>query len=384
MQDQLKRSDPSDDGQSPKRDADRSLWSRWYDRGRHLLASELYPRLGCSVAISSVVGRRKIGEIDRSHIRDFGLGFPTPARSLDLRTFAPYFADYRRETLHLARMDPRRDSSRAFFYMAQREFADQVAAVRFDRLEALYDPGFVRAATPLLVFSIGRCGSTLLSELILESGLHAFSEPDIFSQTAELCGETGRRLGHSAEKTRAIREKVLGVMLASLYARAGGPGVCVKMRSGAAAAFREILEVYPGADSVFLFRGVESWARSWITAFEARTDLMVATLTRCVTALDVAHEAGLAHRVAWYEEILADPEATCRRILGEAAGSGDLRSVMASDSQKSTRLSTTRLDRRRADEAERIATGLEAFLRVWREAQPKALLRKHGLDGLLA
>lgn len=336
------------------------------------------------MAVSSVVERRKVGEIDRSHIRDFKLGFPSPARSLDLRTFAPYFADYRWEALHFARMDPERDNSRAFFYMAQREFADRIAAVRFDRLGALYDPTFVRAATPLLIFSVGRCGSTLLSELILASGIYAFSEPDIFSQTAELCGETGRRLGHSPEKTRAIREKVLGVTLASLYARAGGSAVCVKMRSGAAAAFREIVEVYPRADSVFLFRGVESWARSWITAFEARTDLMVATLTRCVTALDFAHEAGLAHRVAWYEEILADPAATCRRILGAAAGMGDLRSVMTSDSQEGTRLSTSRLDRRRADEAERIAAGVEAFMGAWREAQPRALLRKHGLDGLLA
>jgi hypothetical protein len=64
-----------------------------------------------------------------------------------------------------------------FFYQAQRHLARSVIKVPFDALpEAV--------ASPTLIFSIGRCGSTLLHRAFDAAGVRTVSEPDYFTQAA--------------------------------------------------------------------------------------------------------------------------------------------------------------------------------------------------------
>jgi hypothetical protein len=70
------------------------------------------------------------------------------------------------------------DISRAtFFYQAQRQYARSVLKVPF---ESLPDG----PASPALIFSIGRCGSTLLVRALEAAGMRAVSEPDFYRQAA--------------------------------------------------------------------------------------------------------------------------------------------------------------------------------------------------------
>jgi hypothetical protein len=68
-------------------------------------------------------------------------------------------------------------SDEVFFYQAQRQYARSVIRVPLELLPA-------GPASPALIFSIGRCGSTLLVKALQAAGLRAVSEPDFFRQAA--------------------------------------------------------------------------------------------------------------------------------------------------------------------------------------------------------
>lgn len=74
-------------------------------------------------------------------------------------------------------------SSEVFFYQAQREFATSVIRLPIEMLP-------VGPPSPVLIFSIGRCGSTLLVNASRAAGLAAVSEPDFFRQAA-YCHSSG-------------------------------------------------------------------------------------------------------------------------------------------------------------------------------------------------
>ncbi len=64
-----------------------------------------------------------------------------------------------------------------FFYQAQRRLARTVVKVPVDALPEAH-------ASPTLIFSIGRCGSTLLFRAFEAAGVRIVSEPDFFTQAA--------------------------------------------------------------------------------------------------------------------------------------------------------------------------------------------------------
>lgn len=64
-----------------------------------------------------------------------------------------------------------------FFYQAQRQYARSVIEVPFESLSQ--EPG-----SPTLIFSIGRCGSTLLAKALEATGQRVVSEPDFYRQAA--------------------------------------------------------------------------------------------------------------------------------------------------------------------------------------------------------
>ena len=64
-----------------------------------------------------------------------------------------------------------------FLYQAQRQFARSVIKVPYDALPEA-------PASPTLIFSIGRCGSTLLHKAFEAAGVRTVSEPDYFRQAA--------------------------------------------------------------------------------------------------------------------------------------------------------------------------------------------------------
>ena len=51
-----------------------------------------------------------------------------------------------------------------------------------------------QGSAPILLFSPGRCGSTLLSQLLFDGGISNVSEPDFYTQLTSVAGASAFRV----------------------------------------------------------------------------------------------------------------------------------------------------------------------------------------------
>lgn len=110
----------------------------------------------------------------------------------------PYCLDDRRRRLLLVEVEEHVDLLTAdpFFYEAQRDHAVRMHAVAYSDVARLADTLLPADAAPSPVFlhSTGRCGSTLLSQMLAATGaLQSVSEPDFYSQATILSRLSGGR-----------------------------------------------------------------------------------------------------------------------------------------------------------------------------------------------
>jgi hypothetical protein len=357
-----------------------SLVRRIEQKSCRVLGSRVYPTLGWSVSTARVLGRTGEGEIAQARLGDFRLGVPRPVTSPPVARYLPYCIDRRSELLCLAELDAVDEEARPFLYMAQRDFAKRVALVPFRSLTRLQAPERLAGAKPVLVFSIGRCGSTLLSRLLDAATLKAYSEPDVFNQAAIL----GRPEGGGDER---LRDLALSFALSRFEDHAQGRRVAFKFRSQSLRFFHDLDSAFPRARHVFVLRGVAEWTRSWISAFGRHDDEMLQRLHAVVEALEGAQRDGRKPGVLWYEDIARDPIAACAEVLGEAPPAlalAAIRAAAASDSQAGTRLSVESRRTANRDGGAALAADTRAFLDAWHAVQPRARLEALGLEGLIA
>jgi len=145
-----------------------------------------------------------------------------------------------------------------FYYLAQYQHAQRVIAVPYDTLHRLADglPG--GAGNLVLVYSVGRCGSTLISQSFKAvPGVLSYSEPDVYTQIAmlrhrnrsreqeylRLIGSCTRMLRRDAA-TMVLKFRAGGIHLADLFHRS-----------------------YPEARNIFLHRHAERWLESMNAGF---------------------------------------------------------------------------------------------------------------------
>lgn len=103
----------------------------------------------------------------------------------------PYCLDDHRRCLLLVETPKSVDLLTAdpFFYEAQRDYAVRIHAVAYSDVARLADALLPadHAPTPVFLHSTGRCGSTLLSQLLATTGdIQSISEPDFYSQAVIL------------------------------------------------------------------------------------------------------------------------------------------------------------------------------------------------------
>lgn len=310
--------------------------------------------------------------------RDFLLGPPISANCFPLRDATAYIADYAtrelqfvvcpRDTLRLT--DP-------FFYMAQRQAAVSVTRVKFDLLHRLYPPADPSTLRPLIVLSMGRCGSTLLGRMLGCNGSATISESDIFSQTPGLGGHIAASLRRSREQAAQDAIGVLRTAVQSFAAQAQCPSdrLVLKMRTHANIAARRIAEAFPNARFVFLFREIEAWVRSFVAAFRVPAEGLVDILRNAILACEHLHRRGVSLAILSYEDIVRDPEAALRRIWGTQVPlppdlTAAIAAIIASDSQESTSLSRSALKRQDPALAALKQQTLDAFRTKWQSARP--------------
>lgn len=141
-----------------------------------------------------------------------------------------------------------------FYYLAQKQHAGRVYTLPYAEFSALAqtlpDPEHL-----ILLYSVGRCGSTLLCRALGALGdVTTVSEPDTYTHIAGMRPPDGSR---DAELTELVRSATR-FHAHSTSARA----VLLKFRSQCIEMADLLHRAFPNADALFLSRDLEGWVRS--------------------------------------------------------------------------------------------------------------------------
>jgi hypothetical protein len=295
------------------------------------------------------------------------VGEASPEQVIDNPHVSLYALDPERQQALFVETPPGRDLlAHPFLYQAQAEHATRVIAVPyplfFDWAERA-----PRASQVVLVYSSGRCGSTLLSRLFQEVDVMlSLSEPDAFTQINDLV-LWGKLTARDAMPLLAAA--------ARHYWKAGlKPGaswLVMKLRSQLNALTETLDAAVPEARPLYMYRNAEdviasylrvagkpatvAWLKGWLAAVMApkRNSWSVEDIfaDHGHLGLQVIYWAWVAEqylamrgrgrdvRAIRYEELVAAPD----RVMGELFRTWGLRwdeaisrRVMAEDSQKGT------------------------------------------------
>jgi len=169
-------------------------------------------------------------------------------------------------------------SGAVFFYQAQRDHARSVIKVPF---ESLPDG----PASPALMFSIGRCGSTLLVKALEAAGVRAVSEPDVYTQAA--CEQP---------RDTSLKRPIAGATRLLPYS-------VIKLRMECINAPLLIAGAFSAPRIMFILREPAAWSASLRRLSRNSLDLgwAVAQLRRGLLALDELARNYVV-RICYYED----------------------------------------------------------------------------------
>ena len=150
----------------------------------------------------------------------------------------------------------------AFVYNDQHRLARRVMVVPFDQLASLA----ARVTPPekvIFLFSIGRCGSTLASNVLNEvPGVWGLSEPDAYSRLIMANYSDDQRLGYPRDQVVELIRACTTLLFRPPAARKATV-LAVKFRSQALFQADLYHQALPEAACVFLYRDALGWANSF-------------------------------------------------------------------------------------------------------------------------
>jgi|LauGreSBDMM110SN_4_FD.fasta_scaffold02846_2 hypothetical protein len=281
----------------------------------------------------------------------------------------PYCIDFNSNVLiHSVGVDPVEASKATFQYDYIRKNAQSFL---YTPLESLRNRAPKINISAVLLFSPGRCGSTLLSKLIAEIGVPSISEPDIYSQAASYFSSNDK--SHTqANEVRHMLEWANFFQL-SPFLKMGSPNVLIKLRSHVNAGPRIVLSSFPGPrKTIFLKRDFHSWCISRMRAFgntiESNLDIYIRSL-RCLRFLLKNSDC----LVLDYHDLSEKPETVLHKLsvfFGTPIIMDQVKDVLGRDSQADTNLARDKVrNGLSADE-------MEAIDNIWRHHAPHDLLKE--------
>jgi hypothetical protein len=274
---------------------------------------------------------------------------------------------------------PEVDLSQApFYYQAQFEHAQRLIALPYEALHHLAQNRRPQDEALILIYSVGRCGSTLLSRVFnLPENVLSLSEPDVFTQIVTLRERDGRR------------DEELAGLLADCVAVLCKPSSqktptfwALKFRSFGIEIADLLHRTYPKAKLIFLYRHAESWAQSITRTFQSDDPASAKMMQRFFEALDrfipllpvymartpgglsaiellsllwlsvmqrymALREQGIQMVATRYEDLRAAPQLLYRRLFDYCGlpmpDPVELERVLASDSQAGSILARSRV-----------------------------------------
>jgi hypothetical protein len=261
---------------------------------------------------------------------------------------SPYCFDLANRTLLCVSTPDISDAT--FFYQAQRQQARTVIKVPFDALPE-------ETGSPALIFSIGRCGSTLLVRALQAAGVRTVSEPDFFTQAA---------CQHPPDAS--LRRVLAGATRLLPYS-------VIKLRLECNNAPLLLAGAFDSPRIMFILRDPVDWAASLRRLSRNSLDLgwAVGQLGRSLWALDELTRS-YAVRICYYEDFRALDPGTIADVLSWTGGSGAvstqaLQAIAARDAQEGTIVSRASVRDVPDDLPFR-----DAFRRQWSQSRPVELI----------
>jgi hypothetical protein len=211
--------------------------------------------------------------IEEKH-REFDVGVVSPADfrvrdggAIDPRSLLQqpnltlYCLDFDNRQALFVETPPECDLSRApFLYQAQYDAARRLVRIPYETLHRLASEVRIDPSRLILIYSVGRCGSTLVSRAFNEvEGVDSISEPDVFTQ---MLGYWGARDLAGAEKAELLKSCTL-IQCAPGRSK-GATAWALKFRSMVMEMGDLFYSVFPEAKLIFLYRNAIPWVRSFL------------------------------------------------------------------------------------------------------------------------
>ncbi|CEN56203.1 sulfotransferase domain-containing protein [Candidatus Methylopumilus turicensis] len=281
----------------------------------------------------------------------------------------PYCIDFKSNVLiHSVGVDPVEASKATFQYDYIRKNAQYFLYTPLESL-AKSPPNINISA--VLLFSPGRCGSTLLSKLIAEIGVPSISEPDIYSQAALYFAPKDKSHAKADQVRHLLRWA--NFFQLSPFLKMGAPNVLIKLRSHVNNGPGIVLSSFTGPHkTIFLKRDFHSWCMSRMRAFgntiESNLDIYTRSL-HCLRFLLKNSDC----LVLDYEDLNKKPEAVLHKLsvfFGTPINMDQVKEVLGRDSQADTNLARDKVKKALS------AAEMEAIDKIWRQHAPHDLLKE--------
>jgi len=309
--------------------------------------------------LAPVAGRRRTERTSGSRPGDFKLGkTQSISHSQVPAGFAPYCFDFlRRRSLYVGGLDLEELRKAPFYYLYARRNARSVLSVPWEHGALSPSPG---AKDPILIFSPGRVGSTLLCSILDEANVVSLSEPDFYSQAT---------LPLAAASPRFFRSQVVDAVaalsqdLSATFSNGDAPFV-VKLRAECGHAPEMLLSRSQEKRSIFMLRDFDAWARSSVRTFKRKPSELVRRYVAGLRAYKKLRAIGPCHFVR-YEDLIEKPDETCAalgRFLQVEIPPNAVQIALSKDSQRGTPL-----ERGNRQDPEDAAVRLAEALRLWRQ-----------------
>jgi hypothetical protein len=285
-----------------------------------------------------------------------------------------YCVDFENRQALFVETPPELDLSRApFLYQAQYDAALRLIQVPFETLHRLAAGVVIDPSRLILIYSVGRCGSTLVSRAFAEvDGVDSLSEPDVFTQ---MLGHWGAGNLEGAEKAEVLKSCTL--LQCAPGRSQGATAWALKFRSMGIELGELFYSVVPEARLIFLYRHPAPWGRSFLRLMRvpdptapmpmrsgggfgraiprlqgresaSRLELLACMWLSVMEKCMAMQQRGLPLFLARYEELNAAPRDVLAAMFNHcglsASAVGNLDAVLEADSQEGSPLSRARAD----------------------------------------
>jgi hypothetical protein len=220
--------------------------------------------------ILGIVGKQRAHPAAVAAIDDFSVherGYMDPRLALSSSSWSLYCLDHHRREAVFVNTGDADLCNAAFYYQAQYQAARELITISYETLHDLAAEADIPQERLILVYSTGRCGSTLVSRAFARAvGVGSLSEPDVFTQLVAMFAGNEATQG----ELRRLARSCLKIQAHSVLEARALRTCAIKFRGIVVALWPILFEEFPAAKVIFLYRNAETWATSCTRAYRMR------------------------------------------------------------------------------------------------------------------